>query len=112
MHGPAVQIFFQFYTAFVHQVKTPNDICKEDMKKINRSFTELLKNFLRKYFYLQKVVDDMTHSISQRSKNAMKMAFENSDFSFLYSIKILTFVNSKSSTLKNGAKWLNIKTKF
>ena len=33
-------------------------------------------------------------------------------FSFFYSIKILTFVNSKSSTLKSGAKWLNFKTKF
>ena len=42
----------------------------------------------------------------------MKMAFEHSDFLFFYSIKILTFVNSKSSTLKSGAKWLNFKTKF
>ena len=42
----------------------------------------------------------------------MKMAFEHSDFVFFYSIKILTFVNSKSSTLKSGAKWLNFKAKF
>ena len=33
-------------------------------------------------------------------------------FSFFYTIEILTFVNSKSSTLKSGAKGLNVKTKF
>ena len=42
----------------------------------------------------------------------MKMAFEHSDFLFFYSYKDLDFVNSKSPTLKSGAKWLNFKTKF
>ena len=31
---------------------------------------------------------------------------------FFYSIKILTFVNSKSSKHKSGTKWLNFKTNF
>ena len=44
----------------------------------------------------------------------MKMAFEHSDFLFFTLKKMLTFVNSKSSTLllKSGAKWLNFKAKF
>ena len=42
----------------------------------------------------------------------MKMAFEHSDFLFFTLKKILNFVNSKSSTLKSGVKWLNFKTKF
>ena len=33
----------------------------------------------------------------------MKMAFEHSDLLFFYSINILTFVNSKSPTLKSGS---------
>ena len=48
---------------------------------------------------------------TQRSKNVMKMAFEDSVFLFLL-YKDLDFCNLKYSTHKSGAKWPNFKTNF
>ena len=67
------------------------------------------------YLY-QKVADQTLKSLpstkeQKRNENGIRI-FEYSDFLFFYSINILSFVNSKSSTLKSGAKWLNFKTKF
>ena len=51
-----------------------------------------------KYF-----VTNITVHSAQRSKTEMKMAFKNSGCLVFYSINILTFVNSKSSTHKSGS---------
>ena len=58
------------------------------------------------------VLSTYVHRYYTKEQKRNKNGIQTFRFSFVYSIKILTFVNSKSSTLKSGAKWLNFKAKL
>ena len=47
-----------------------------------------------------------------KEQNCNKIGIQKFRLSFLYSINILNFLDSKSSTHKSGPRWLNFKMKF